>query len=102
VDGSLKRDVALKFPLVYFHDLTTANRFARERDILARLEDARIARLYDAGVTAQGQPYLALEYVEGEAIAEYCDHHGLDIRARLRLFQEVLPERPSGPSIRRD
>src|ERR1700683_1000668 len=42
VDGSLKRDVALKFPLVYFHDQTSANRFARERDILARLEDARI------------------------------------------------------------
>ena len=89
-DGSLKRQVALKFPLLYLDSQTLANRFARERDILARLEDARIARLYDAGVTAQGQPYLALEYVEGEAIAEYCDHHGLDIRARLRLFQEVL------------
>ena len=90
VDGSLKRDVALKFPLVYFHDPTTANRFARERDILARLEDARIARLYDAGVTAQGQPYLAMEYVEGEAVTAYCDRFGLDIRARLLLFLEVL------------
>jgi eukaryotic-like serine/threonine-protein kinase len=90
VDGSLKRDVALKFPLIYFHDQTTANRFARERDILARLEDARIARLYDAGVTAQGQPYLAMEYVEGEAVTLYCDGLGLDIRARLMLFLEVL------------
>jgi serine/threonine protein kinase len=90
VDGSLKRDVALKFPLVYFHDPTTASRFARERDILARLEDARIARLYDAGVTAQGQPYLAMEYVEGEAVTAYCDRLGLDIQARLRLFLEVL------------
>jgi eukaryotic-like serine/threonine-protein kinase len=90
VDGSLKRDVALKFPLVYFHDQTSANRFARERDILARLEDARIARLYDAGVTAQGQPYLAMEYVEGEAVTVYCDRLGLGIRARLTLFLEVL------------
>jgi len=89
-DGSLKRDVALKFPLVYLDNQTLTNRFARERDILARLEDARIARLYDAGVTAQGQPFLALEYVEGEPVTEYCDHHGLDIRARLKLFLEVL------------
>ncbi len=89
-DGSLKRDVALKFPLFSFHDPALTNRFARERDILERLEDARIARLYDAGVTAQGQPYLALEYVEGEAITEYCDRLRFDIRARLKLFLEVL------------
>jgi serine/threonine protein kinase len=89
-DGGLKRDVALKFPLLYLDSQTLANRFARERDILARLEDARIARLYDAGVTAQGQPYLVLEYVAGEAVTEYCDHQALDIRARLRLFQDVL------------
>jgi serine/threonine protein kinase len=89
-DGALKRGVALKFPLLYLDSQTLANRFARERDILARLEDARIARLYDAGVTVQGQPFLALEYVEGEPITEYCDHHGLDIRARLMLFLEVL------------
>lgn len=89
-DGSLKRDVALKFPLVYLDNRTLTNRFARERDILARLEDARIARLYDAGVTAQGQPYLALQYVEGEPVTEYCDRQGLDIRARLKLFLEVL------------
>ena len=89
-DGSLKRQVALKFPLVYLDNQTLTNRFARERDILARLEDARIARLYDAGMTAQGQPYLALEYVEGEAVTEYCDQKGLDIRERLTLFLEVL------------
>ncbi|HLJ48548.1 MAG TPA: serine/threonine-protein kinase [Bryobacteraceae bacterium] len=89
-DGNFKRDVALKFPLVYFHNQTLTDRFARERDILARLADARIARLYDAGVTAQGQPYLALEYVEGEPITTYCERLGLDARARLRLFLDVL------------
>jgi len=89
-DGTLKRDVAIKFPHFYLHNQTLADRFARERDILARLADARIARLYDAGVTAQGQPYLVLEYVEGEAITAYCDRLCLDIRARLKLFLEVL------------
>jgi serine/threonine protein kinase/tetratricopeptide (TPR) repeat protein len=89
-DGSLKRDVALKFPLFSFPDPALTSRFARERDILERLEDARIARLYDAGVTANGQPYLALEYVEGEAITAYCDRLRLDLRARLKLFLDVL------------
>jgi len=89
-DGALKRDVALKFPLHSFDNRLLMSRFARERDILARLEDARIARLYDAGVAAQGQPYLALEYVEGETVTEYCDRLALDVRARLQLFLEVL------------
>ncbi|HUA86374.1 MAG TPA: serine/threonine-protein kinase [Bryobacteraceae bacterium] len=89
-DGSLQREVALKFPLLYSLDPALANRFTRERDILAQLEDARIARLYDAGVTAQGQPYLALEYVEGEPITAYCDRLSLDVAARLKLFVEVL------------
>ncbi len=89
-DGTLHREVALKFPLFYSQDRMWANRFAQERDILARLEDARIARLYDAGITAQGQPYLALEYVEGEPVTVYCDRLELSVEARLKLFLEVL------------
>jgi serine/threonine-protein kinase len=89
-DGSIKREVALKFPHFYLHSQTIADRFARERDILARLTDSRIARLYDAGVSAEGQPYLALEYVEGETITAYCDRLRLEVRARLKLFLEVL------------
>jgi len=89
-DGSLKRDVALKFPLTDLSGNLLQTRFARERDILARLEDARIARLYDAGVTAQGQPYLAMEYVDGEAITSHCDRLRLGIRPRLQVFLEVL------------
>src|SRR5689334_16505640 len=89
-DGTLKRDVAIKFPHFYLHNQTLTDRFARERDILARLADARIARLYDAGVTAQGQPYLVLEYIEGEPITDYCDRLCLNIESRLKLFLEVL------------
>jgi tetratricopeptide (TPR) repeat protein len=57
---------------------------------LARLEHANIARLIDAGVTDDGQPYLVLEYVEGEPLDRWCESRALDARARVQLFLEVL------------
>ncbi len=84
-DGSLKRQVALKLPR---HQLI--ERFARERDILAGLTHANIARLYDAGATADGRPYLALEYVEGEPLTAWCDARKLGVKARVELFQQAL------------
>jgi serine/threonine protein kinase len=89
-DGAVNRNVALKFPFVHLYDETQRSRFAREREILARLEDARIARLYDAGISKEGRPYLVLEYVEGEPITTYCDRLNLDTRRRLALFLDVL------------
>ena len=65
-------------------------RFRREGSFLARLAHPHIARLHDAGVSATGQPYLVLEYVDGEPIDRYCDGRGLDVDARLNLFLEVL------------
>src|ERR1041385_8036168 len=62
-DGSLKRPVALKLPFGPIHT-RLAERFARERDVLAQLAHPHIARLYDAGIAGGGQPYLALEYVD--------------------------------------
>lgn len=59
-----------------------ATRMARERDILGALEHPNIARLYDAGVDERGQPYLALEYVEGQRIDAYCDARTLTLRQR--------------------
>lgn len=89
-DGEIKRPVALKLPFLPLHNPSVAERFARERDILAKLTHPCIARLYDAGISDQGQPYLALEYVEGEKITTYCDRRRIDLRARLKLFLQVL------------
>ena len=66
-----------------------AERMAREREILATLNHPNIASLYDAGVADDGQPYLALEYVEGVRIDAYCKNHHLDVAARLRLFLQA-------------
>jgi serine/threonine protein kinase/tetratricopeptide (TPR) repeat protein len=65
-------------------------RFTREGTILARLAHASIAHLVDAGVSEGGQPYLVLEYVEGQWIDRYCDERALGIGDRIRLFLEVL------------
>jgi len=59
-DGVLKRAVALKLPHPGIATRMFAERLARERDILAALTHPHIARLYDADITAEGQPYLAL------------------------------------------
>src|SRR5882672_6003829 len=89
-DGAFKRDVALKLPMLSRLRRDLADRFERERDILAGLEHPNIARLYDAGVAEDGLPYLALEYVEGQPITSWCDSHRYGIRERLKLFLQVL------------
>src|SRR5213082_707497 len=89
-DGAFKRDVALKLPVLLRLREDLASRFARERDILAALEHPNIARLYDAGVSSNGLPYLAMEYVPGEPLTDWCDAHRLAIRERVRLFLQVL------------
>lgn len=90
VDGAIKRQVALKLPHSSLPYRLLAERFARERDILASLEHPHIARLYDAGVTPEGRPYLALEYIEGRSLLEYCQAERLGLNQRLKLFVQVL------------
>ncbi len=84
------RRVALKLPHGAWRRAGLVERMAREREILATLNHPHIASLHDAGVTDDGQPYLALEYVEGERIDLYCNARSLDVPARLRLFLQVV------------
>jgi serine/threonine-protein kinase len=88
-DGRFEGQAAIKFLNLALGGHGEA-RFKREGHILARLKHPRIAQLSDAGVSTSGQPYLVLEHVDGEPIDRYCDHHGLDVYARLQLFLEVL------------
>ena len=88
-DGLINRPVALKLPHGAWRRAGLAERMARERDILASLAHPNIARLYDAGLTAEGQPFLAIEYVEGRPIDEYCRDQQFDLRSLLQLFVQV-------------
>ena len=87
-DGSLKRPVALKLPLLGWAQ-GLSERMARERDILATLEHPHIARLYDAGLDQLGRPWLALEYVPGQPIDAYCRDKALKVRQRVELLLQV-------------
>jgi len=89
-DGLFNRRVALKLLHPAVMGRGVSERFAREREILAGLEHPNIARLLEAGVAEDGQPYLALQYVEGVPITAYCDRHCLSIRERLQLFLQVV------------
>jgi serine/threonine-protein kinase len=89
-DGSFQRKVALKLPRSEWVDRGLAQRFARERAVLATLDHPHIAQMLDAGQTPSGRPYLALEYVEGVPIDAWCEEQKLGVVATLRLFVEVI------------
>ncbi len=92
-DGMLQRPVALKLPHNIAHWRGLGERMAREREILAALTHPNIARLYDAGIAGDNTPWLAIEYVEGVPIDQYCRSAnggaGLALRERLKLFLQV-------------
>jgi len=83
------RQVALKLPHGAWRMAGLAERMAREREILAGLEHPNIARLYDAGVSAEGQPYLALEWVDGVPIDRFVREQALSVVACLALVLQV-------------
>ena len=89
-DGRFERRVAVKFPGVPLFGRGGQERFKREGRILGRLAHPHIAELVDAGVLPGGQPYLVLEYVEGDPIDRHCEARKLDIEGRVRLFLNVL------------
>lgn len=89
-NGKVKRTVALKLPFAGAHHHRLEERFERECAILATLEHKHIARLYDTGMAANGQRYLALQYVAGVPITEHCDRARLGVCQRVKLFLQVL------------
>src|SRR6202034_1668914 len=89
-DGAFRREVALKLPRQMQQSEQLTQRFALECDILASLEHALIARLYDAGIAENGRPYLAMEYVPGDVITAWCDRQHLAVSARVELFLQIL------------
>ena len=85
----LRRQVALKLIKAGLFDDALLERFQAERQSLALMNHPAIAKVFDAGATPEGQPYFAMEYVQGLAITEYCDRKRLKISERLELFIKV-------------
>ena len=85
----VRRQVALKIIKLGMDTKQVIARFEAERQALAMMDHAHVARVFDAGVTETGRPYFVMEYVAGTLITEYCDRHRLIIEQRLRLFIQV-------------
>lgn len=88
-DGKFEQKVALKLLKREMNTSALRRRFQQEREILASLEHPNIARLLDAGTTDDKIPFIAMEFVEGLPIDEYCNRRHLDLNQRLDLFRQV-------------
>ena len=85
----VRRRVAIKLIKVGMDTKEVVARFQSERQALALMDHPAIAKVFDAGSTAEGRPYFVMEYVPGLPITDYCDKHKLTIRQRLELFIRV-------------
>ena len=83
------RTVALKLMKNSYASSLELRRFVTEGQTMARLQHPNVARIYDVGTTAEGHPFLVMEYVEGERISKYCDREKLSVPRRLELFLQV-------------
>jgi WD40 repeat protein/serine/threonine protein kinase len=81
--------VALKLVKAGMDSKAVVARFDQERQALAVMNHPGIAKVFDGGLTAQGRPYFAMEYVKGEPITEFCDRVKLSIDERLKLFEQA-------------
>ena len=88
-DGAFEQQVAVKLLRRGMDSDDLVRRFRQERQILASLDHPHIARLLDGGVTAAGEPYLVMEYVDGEPLDAYCARRRLAVTARVELFRAV-------------
>ncbi|MCH2146071.1 MAG: protein kinase, partial [Phycisphaerales bacterium] len=85
----VKRTVALKVIKPGMDTREVIARFEAERQALAMMNHPGIAKVFEAGATAEGRPYFVMEFVKGENLSTYCDRHRLDTRGRLKLFATV-------------
>jgi eukaryotic-like serine/threonine-protein kinase len=83
------RQVALKLIKTGVFDEVSLKRFRSERQAQAIMDHPAIARVFDAGATPEGQPYITMEYVPGLPITRYCDEHKVSVRQRVELFNKV-------------
>ena len=88
-DGQFEQRAALKLIKRGMDSDEIHRRFLGERRILARLEHPHIARLLDGGVTNDGQPWFAMEFVDGIPVTRHGVRHALPLDARLRLFGDI-------------
>ncbi len=88
-DGQFERQVAIKVIRSLGAHGELLRRFGTERHVLAQLEHPNIAKLLDAGLSENGEPYLVLEFVQGEPITAWCESRNLTAPERLRLFETV-------------
>jgi serine/threonine protein kinase/tetratricopeptide (TPR) repeat protein len=85
----LRRQVALKIVKLGMDTAQVVARFEAERQALAVMDHPAIAKVFDAGATAEGRPYFAMEYVRGEFLTTYCDRQRLNTQQRLELFLHI-------------
>jgi serine/threonine protein kinase len=85
----IQRTVALKIIKPGMDTRQVIARFEAERQALALMDHANIARVLDAGSTASGRPYFVMDLVKGEPITEYCDRERLSVRERLQIMTHV-------------
>jgi serine/threonine protein kinase/tetratricopeptide (TPR) repeat protein len=88
-DEQFRQNVAIKLVRRGLLSGQVQGRLRQERQILASLDHPNIARLYDGGATADGTPYIVMEYIDGEPIDIHCDRRQLTVTQRLRLFITV-------------
>lgn len=88
-DDQFRQNVAIKLVRRGLLSGQVQGRLRQERQILASLDHPNIARLYDGGTTADGTPYIVMEYIDGEPIDIHCDQRQLSVEQRLRLFITV-------------
>jgi WD40 repeat protein/serine/threonine protein kinase len=89
IDKEFRKEVAVKIVSSLWHSDEIKDNFRRERQILARLEHANIARLLDGGTTDEGIPFLVMEYVEGLPVTKYCKSKKFSVKEKLLLFLKI-------------